>query len=97
MPTASWEKPVLIPALVLVAVVVLVIASLYWYRHVHRKRLRERQRVNEETGTWLQESSPRGGRQGEEESKGDKVCLEYSQLKYVGSFKDSAGETEVMV
>ena len=95
MPTASWEKPVLIPALVLVAVVVLVIASLYWYRH--RKRLRERQRVNEETGTWLQESSPRGGRQGEEESKGDKVCLEYSQLKYVGSFKDSAGETEVMV
>ena len=97
MPTASWEKPVLIAALVLVAVVVLVIVSLYWYRHVHRKRLRERQRVNEETGTWLQESSPRGRGQRVKESKEDKVNLEYSQLKYVGSFKDSAEETEVMV
>ena len=99
IPTASWEKPVLIATLVLAVVVVLVIASLCWYRY--RKRLRERQKVNEEEiETWRQESAPRGRGQRKEESREHQENLKYSRLKCVGSRKDSAeyGKTgEVMV
>ena len=87
----------MIASLVLVALVVLVMASLCWYRY--RKTLKERQKVNEEIGTWRQESAPRGRGQREEESKEHHANIEYSRLKYVASLKDSAGagKTEVMV
>ena len=77
---------------------ILVISLLYWY--FHKKGLRERQRVNEESDTWLQESARRETGQREEESRKDKENREYSRLKYVGSFKDAAetsGQSEVMV
>lgn len=83
--------------MVLVALVVFVMAPLSWYRY--RKRLKERQKVNEEIGTWRQESTPRGRGQREEESREHQKNLEYSRLKYVASLKDSAGagKTDVMV
>lgn len=95
--TASWKKPLLIAGLVLVAIVIVVITLLYWY--LHRKRLKERQRVNEESETWLQGSVRRGTGQREAKSREDQQNLEYSRLKYVGSIKDSGktGDSEVMV
>ena len=97
IPTASWKKPLLIAGMVLVAIVIVVITLLYWY--LHRKRLKERQRVNEESETWLQESVRRRTGQRKDKSGEDQQNLEYSRLKYVGSLKDSAetGDNEVMV
>ena len=97
IPTASWMKPLLIAGLVLVAIVIVVIALLYWY--LHRKRLKERQRVNEESETWLQGSARRRTGQRKDKSREVQQNLEYSRLKYVGSVKDSGktGDSEVMV